>query len=145
MGVEELPQSSPLKTANYSKAIKLPFISFDHLPEWFNHEYEPTKYYETTTFGEKHLDLNCFITRIESDEMAPLFTQDTFLIVKKQKNIQKDDIILILNTFNKILVRKYLMLNGERYLISSNPKHEIINFDNSLKLLGIVIEGRILI
>ena len=77
--------------------------------------------------------------------MAPLFSQKTYLIVKNKGNIQDDSIVIVLDIFNNILIRKYITLKGEKYLISSNPSYDIINFDDTMTLIGIVIEGRIMI
>jgi SOS-response transcriptional repressor LexA len=143
MGAAELPINSPLRSTN-SLMVKIPFISFENLTSWIKDEYKPEKFYEITSFSNKILDSNCFITQIKSDEMAPLLSKNSFLIVKKHIKIQDDDVIILV-FYDEIIIRKYIILKGEKYLVSSNPTSDIINFEETMKLIGVVIEGRILI
>lgn len=146
MGIVELPSNTPLRAIGSLGAIEMPFISFDKLGEWLKDNYKAEKFYQITSFSNKTMDLNCFITKMNSDEMAPLFSNKTYLIIRKQKTMQVEDIVLVFNTSsNSFLVSKYIELKGEKYLFSANPAYDIINFDHKIELIGIVLEGRIII
>jgi len=146
MGASELPKDFPLQSVNSLDAVEMPLIPLESLFLWLNGKFDPKSFYKITSFSDKPLDNNCFITQVISDEMAPLFPKKTYLIAKKQNALKKDDIIIgFYNEDNSILVRKYTELKGEKYLIPSNLSYEIISFDNKIKLIGIVIEGRIII
>lgn len=146
MGISQLPSDSPLEIVDSVNAIDMPFISFDKLRSWSIGSYEPDKFYKITSFGNNPIDNNCFITQINSDEMAPLFSNKTFLIVRKKTIIRNDDIVIIFNPADdQVLIRKYVQLKGDDYLISSNQLYNIIEYNNEFQLIGIVIEGRIII
>lgn len=146
MGVAELPKDFPIQSAKSLDMVEMPLIPIDSLRLWLNGDFDPTDFFNITSFSEKSLDKNCFITQVISDEMAPLFPKKMYLIVKKQRALKKDDIVVVFySDENSILVRKFAELKGEKYLIPSNPSYEIISFDNKVDLIGIVIEGRIII
>lgn len=146
MGIMELPKNSPLISTRSLDAVEMPFVLFDKLEEWLKENYKPEKFYEITSFGKKPIDTNCFITQMCSDEMAPLFSSKTYLIIRKQNNVNIDDVALVFNTNNNsFLVRKYIELKGEKYLFPANSSYNVVDFDHKIKLVGIVLEGRIII
>ena len=146
MGITALPNNTRLKSAGHQQAIEMPFISFNKLKEWSNGSYTPEQSYNITSLSNKTLDAHYFITKVNSDEMAPLFSTGTFLLIRKQRTATKDSIVLVYNsTNNKFLIRKYIELNGEKYLLSSNPSYDILKLDNKMELIGVVTEGRIVI
>ena len=146
MGVAELPGDFPLQTQKAFESIQVPFIPIEELMVWINKGYNPTKFYEVTSFSHKSIDQSCFVTQITTDEMAPMFPNKTYLISKKMVSIDNDNIVLAIDLKeNVVLIRKYVELKGEKYLIPANPSYDIINFDQKIKLVGVVIEGRIII
>lgn len=146
IGIIELPKNCPLQSTKAFKEIKIPFVNFSQLKNWEEGEYVPQNFLEVSSFGNKTIDSNCFVTKLDSDEMAPVFSNNTYLIVTTKALLKADDIIIVFNNQNdQILVRKYVLLKGEKYLISSNPSYDIINFDKKIKFIGVVIEGRIII
>ena len=146
MGVTALPKDFPLQSANSLDVVEMPLIPLDSVKQWLNNQYNPENFFKISSFSEKILDENCFITQIISDEMAPLFPRKTYLIVKKQRVPKKDEIVVVFhNNKSSILIRKFTDLKGEQYLIPSNSSYEIIDYDNNVELIGVVIEGRIII
>lgn len=146
MGVAELPSDFPLQQKKTFESVQVPFIPLNELIPWIKKDYTPTELYEVTSFSHKAMDQFCFVTQIDTDEMVPILPKKIYLIAKKTKDIQKDDIVIAINLQeNSILIRKYVVLKGEKYLISSNLSYDIISFNHEIKLIGVVIEGRIII
>jgi SOS-response transcriptional repressor LexA len=146
MGVAELPNDFPLQTKKAFDSIQVPFIPIEEITPWMNNEYTPTKFYEVTSFSHKSIDQSCFVTQITTDEMAPMFPNKTYLISKKMMSVDNDNIVIAVDLKERlVLIRKYVELKGERYLIPANPAYDIISFDQKIRLIGVVIEGRIII
>lgn len=146
MGVAELPSDFPLQAKKSFDSIQVPFIPMEELTPWSKNAYNSIKFYEVTSFSHKSIDQSCFITQINTDEMAPMFPNKTYLIAKKTMSAHTDDVVIATSlTENAILIRKYVELKGEKYLIPANSSYDIINFDQKIKLIGVVIEGRIII
>lgn len=144
MGESDLSKETPLYLADNPCTMKLPFIELNLIKKWIDGEYNPEKFYETVPFFVHGINNDCFITKIDSDEMLPLLPIGSYLIVVKKKTMKRDDVV-ILECLGDIIIRKCLELKGSKYLVSPNPINQIIAFDDEMDIIGVVVEGRIVV
>lgn len=145
LGISPLPQNTPLEEVA-GKNFDIPYIEHEDLIKYMNNEFIPHKNIQISLFNNKQLNDNCFVTKLNSDELSPLFSEGALLIISKSiPQLKNNDIVLIHdNSTNSLMFRKFMIANEMHFLSSPNLNYEIIQLTKEMKVFGIILEGRIL-
>lgn len=145
LGIAPLPQNTPLGITKESH-IEIPYVDYENLCDYINNAHSPQKKVELSLLSNKRLTINCFVTKLISDELSPQFATGALLIISKNiPKLKSNDIILAYSkTTNKVIFRKLMIANGMNFLSSPNPNYDIMPLTDDFVVFGIIIEGRIL-
>jgi len=79
--------------------------------------------------------------KVKDDSMSPIIEYGEYVVflVEDKNGIRNGDIVVALNEWNEIVIRRYKEKEREVYLISDNPKYPILKPDQECKIVGKVV------
>lgn len=90
---------------------------------------------------EAHVSKRAFGLIICNSDMAPIFPENSVVVIEPRLKPENGDYILIKNSNNELILRNLLIISGEKYITAiRNHRHEAAHqIENEKEILGVAI------
>lgn len=149
VSVDQLLGKQPLflddnKALILNNHISIPIIAWKETKDWENviNQLKPDRHFDWITI-DPSVDQAKFAIRINGESMWPQFQTNTILIIapeKKEKN--KDFVIAYIKKSDEIVFRQLIVEDRYKFLKAINNIFPTIQFEDSDKIIGVVIQTR---
>lgn len=139
-----LPKNLPTRIPETAPEIwrAIPLLTLSQAIQW--PEVVPAKAAIGQAFTDLHLSAHAYAVRLTDDSMAPLFPQDSEIIIEPSIKPKDEDYALVaLAGARQAQFRQYLLMGDAPYLNPLNPELETLPLETPHRVLGVMAQGRV--
>lgn len=146
MGVDPLPKDRVAGTHNTRICgwTPIPLISWRQAAQWDKFRVElREKNWKDWTSTDLEISDDAFALQVKGDAMAPMFPEDTVLIIEPVRQARNRDYVVVLPAGNESAMFRQLLLDGDdRYLRAVDNQFRTMQSDRNNKIIGTLIQSR---
>lgn len=84
---------------------------------------------------------NSIVFKFKGDSMSPIIKDGDYVVISSDIKISFGDIVVFIDEWQEIYIKRYRKKNNKIYLVSENPEYPIIEYDPKIhKILGKVTD-----